>query len=307
MRLRRAANGLLEFSEVSFLLTVADDGEADPPVSSPPADGAAGDLATGGSPPPAGEAGDEAAGDGGAPSGGDPGGAPPEPKPSATEVPQWALRRINQLTAQLKSEREKNVRAARAEPPTGAPTPAASGYDDAEVERRANAKAAENEFLRRCSETEAAGRKEFGREWDTRVASLRQIFDPSSQGDVVAWNEMLAAAMETGSGTRVLHSLADNLDEATRIMNLPVLRKGVELARLAARLEADEPAGGLAGGEPSNAPRPIRAVGARGASHAAIAPDDATPTSEGRARSEALPIDVWMARRAAQVKERGLR
>lgn len=281
---------------------------ADPAVgggsSPPPADSSAG--------PGAGGAGDQGA------SGGDPGGErSPAPQPAAPQVREdWRDRRIAQLTAQLKSERERS--AAAGSGATGGATGAAGSggtaapavSDQNLIERRAQELAAQQEFLRNCDEMQQAGRGTFGQlEFDTRTNSLRQLVDVNNPVEANQWNSLLVAARETGEGARLLYELGANLNDAQRLLGLPPVRMAVELAKLASKLpqqqDGAEGAGGLAAGapragNPAPLPNPVRPVGGRGSSHQAIEPDDTE-------RGGNLDMATWMARRSAQVKARGLR
>lgn len=293
----------------------------DPNLDAPPADAsaeAAADPAVGGgsSPPPAdssagpgaGGAGDQDA------SGGIPGGErSPAPQPAAPQVREdWRDRRIAQLTAQLKSERERS--AAAGSGATGAAgsggTAAPAVSDQNLIERRAQELAAQQEFLRNCDEMQQAGRGAFGQlEFDTRTNSLRQLVDVNNPVEANQWNSLLVAARETGEGARLLYELGANLNDAQRLLGLPPVRMAVELAKLASKLpqqqDGAEGAGGLAAGaprvgNPAPLPNPVRPVGGRGSSHQAIEPDDTE-------RGGNLDMATWMARRSAQVKARGLR
>lgn len=214
------------------------------------------------------------------------------PAPPSTD---WRDRRIAQLTAQLKSEREKAVKGAAVPPPS--PPPAAP--DDSVVEARARELAAHQEFLRQCDELQQGGRQAFGQvDFDGRTNALRQLIDPNNPTEASAWNALLVAARETGEGPRLLYELGADLNTAQRLLGLPPVRMAVELTKMAQKAP-EAPAEGD-GPLAAPLPRPIRPVGARGGNHNPIAPDDPE-------RSEQLDMATWMARRAAQVKERGLR
>lgn len=241
-----------------------------------------------------------------APEGGAGSGAPAPPSTPASD---WRDKRIAQLTAQLKSEREKQVRAGQ--PSADAPVAAASaGSPDALIEARARELAAQQEFLRQCDELQQGGRTAYGvADFDTRTNALRQLIDPNNPSEASAWNSLLVAARETGEGPRLLFELGADLNAAQRLLGLPPVRMAVELTKMASKAggaDGDAAGGdsglaaGASAGSPDPLPRPVRPVGGRGPSHQAIAPDDPE-------RSQNLDIATWMSRRQAQVKERGLR
>lgn len=236
-----------------------------------------------------------------APEGGAGSGAPAPPSIPASD---WRDKRIAQLTAQLKSEREKQVRAGQ---PQADATPAApANAPDALIEARARELAAQQEFLRQCDELQQGGRTAYGvADFDGRTNALRQLIDPNNPSEASAWNSLLVAARETGEGPRLLYELGADLNAAQRLLSLPPVRMAVELTKMASKgapAEAPAEGDGLAapGTGPRPLPNPVRPVGGRGPSHQAIAPDDPE-------RSQALDMATWMSRRQAQVKERGLR
>jgi hypothetical protein len=154
--------------------------------------------------------------------------------------------------------------------------------DDAEVNRRAAAIAAQNEFNRSCNETAAAGRQQFP-DFDTRVAELVKTIDQKDPSQVSAYNSFLAAAIETGEGPKLIHALGGDLNEASRIMALSPVKMAIELTKLAT------------GATPmTRAPKPVTPVGSRGTSHEAI--DASDPE-----RSDKLDTATWMRRREAEL------
>lgn len=214
----------------------------------------------------------------------------PEPAPAAVKPQDWRDRRIAQLTARLREEQRKNGAAA---PVAGAGEAAASGSEtrtaaelDALVEARAAERAAADSFNRQCNEAAAAGRAAFP-DFDTRIVALKSLVEGGDATDLVRYNQLLLAAIETGEAPKLLHSLGQDLNEASRIMALSPVRMGIELARLAAKQA----------GEPSTAPRPIRALSPGSGSHDRIAPSDPD-------RADRLSTREWMARREAEIASR---
>lgn len=228
--------------------------------------------------------------EGAAVGGGSDGGAPPTASPQVD----WRDKRIAQLTAQLKSERER--RAAEGKPPEPAAPSAPVEPSAAVVDARARELAAQQEFLRNCDEMQQSGRSAFGgAEFDARTGALLRLVDVNNPLEANAWNHLLMAAHETGRGAALLHDLGANLGEAQRLLSLSPVRMAVELTKKAEGLAGSDE--GLAA---AALPRPVRPVGNHGPSNTPISPDDPE-------RAEKLDIATWMARRTAQVKERGLR
>lgn len=148
---------------------------------------------------------------------------------------------------------------------------------------------ARQEFDRSCNETASAGRLAFP-DFDSRVSSLRGLVNPNDPSEASSYNTFLTAAIDTGEGAKVLHTLGGDLNEAQRIMSLSPTKMAAELTRLALR--------GIDDGGTSGAPRPIRPVqGGRQASHSQIAPDDPE-------RADGLSTAEWMVRREAQVSRK---
>ena len=226
----------------------------------------------------------------------DPPASPPDPAPPVEPpVParDWKDSRIAQLTAQVNRVKEE-LAAAKSKPvdPTPVPTPAPA-IDDAEIERRADERAAIREFNRQCTDCQTAGRAQFT-DFDNRVNNLRQLVDTNNADEVRRWNMFLSAAFETGNAPQLLHELGNDLNEAQRLLTLPPVQMAVALARRAPQRTA-------ATDDPPPLPNPMRPVNDRGNSHARIEPDDPE-------RSDQIKdINVWMTRRTAQAKERGIR
>ena len=203
-----------------------------------------------------------------------------EPKVEAKPEPvveDWRDKRIAQLTAKLREEQAK--------PKTEAKPDGTVERDlDAEVETRATQRAAMDKFNQDCSDAATKGKAEFP-DFQAKVTELTRLVDKADPASVGAYNEFLIAALATGEAPKIIHALGGDLNEASRILNLPPIKRAVELTRLAAK--SPEPI--------SDLPKPITTVGGRGAPHTAIEPDDPD-------RADALPIGTWMARREAQDK-----
>jgi hypothetical protein len=209
--------------------------------------------------------------------------APPAPKED------WREAKIRRLTARLHALEDKP-----GETETPAPAAAATPevrLQEAEIERRAREIAQQNiavdTFNRLCTEAVAAGRQQFP-DFDTRITALRTNLSGGKEDlqQQVAYNQFVAAALETGQAPALFHQLGGDLDEAARIMSLPLVKMTVELTRLAGKAPDTTV---------SRAPKPITPVGSRGAPHTAIAPDDPE-------RADRLSTREWMERRNAQEK-----
>jgi len=174
--------------------------------------------------------------------------------------------------------------------PKAAPGPTKAQFE-AEVLKTAAAMAAQQDFDRQCNTVASQGAEEFD-DFTAKVGELQQIYDPSDSASAVKYQTMLSAVLEAGGedAHKIIYRLAGNLDEATRLMNLPPVRLGVELAKMS-----------QAKGAPaiSKAPAPIRPV--RGGKVLQnIAPDDVE-------RSDNLSMQEWMSRRNEQISKGGRR
>jgi hypothetical protein len=200
--------------------------------------------------------------------------------PDHKTTPEWAQKRINELTAKrYEAERattaERTARLAAeakaqdllaqiarpgAAPVPGAPDPASApvkmGED--EIERRAQEKAVAiaqaNEFNKQCNSIVEVGKKEF-KDWDEAVKNLNLV---GALGQGVS-PEFLETAVELKSPHKVLHYLGTNLEEAEKIAKLPPKRMALEMARVEALLNA--PAAPAPAPAVSNAPPPVIPVG----------------------------------------------
>jgi hypothetical protein len=213
----------------------------------------------------------------------------PTPAPAPKPV-DWRERRLGAVAAARDAARarveELEAKLAAVKPP--APAAVAEAVINERAEALARERAAELAFLERCNATAAAGRSAFGEaEFNSRVTALTQVVDKADQSQVAAYNLLLDAAIETGKGPQIIHQLGGNLDEAARLMTLPPVKLGMELAKLANAAVRDVTA----------APKPLTPIGQRGASNERIDPRDPE-------RADKLSTAEWMARREAQEKER---
>lgn len=207
---------------------------------------------------------------------------PKEPtSPPAQQQTDWRDRRIAQLTRQL-----HELRGRQQEPQPGQQPQPSQDEISRQIEERATAIAAANEFTRRCNEAAEAGRQVFP-DFDQRVAQLKKTVDANDGQQVQAYNTFLSAALETGQAPQIIHQLAGDLNEAGRILSLSPVKMAVELAKMALKPAPQQ----------SQAPRPINPVGTAPSNRSPILPDDPD-------RADGLSIDDWMRRRDEQVRER---
>lgn len=239
----------------------------------------------------------------------------PDPAPSATTTttdnqpkptPEWAQKRINELTAsrhaaERAAASEKSARLAAearatellsqiANKDPNAPAPAAtSNLSEEEVERRAKEKAIQiaqqNEFNKACNDIAETGKEKF-KDWDDALKNLTLV---GAIGKDVS-PDFLETAIELKNPASILHHLGMNLEEAERVAKLPPKKMAMEMARIEAKLNAPAPAPVIP--PVSNAPAPVIPVGGA-AKPGAPSIDD--PNLSG---------EEWMALRSKQVEER---
>lgn len=192
-----------------------------------------------------------------------------EPKQELTEVEKKAHaleRRVARLTRDRYRERAEleaeitRLRAAPKEEGTGQ-TPQLT---DEEVERRAEAKAAEiteaKAFNDRCNEVFTKGKKAYAGFVDdlrTVVEEVGPLFDKSNKP-----TPLMRSILDTEEPHRILKHLADNPDVATELADLSERQQFRRLVLLEKEIEGDTRP------KPSTAPKPVAPVkgGASGGS-----------------------------------------
>lgn len=261
-------------------------------VSGTPADPGA---AAGAAPPAQGSAsGQPPAGEGQIP-----GAAPAgEPGPAAPAATDWKDRRIAKLTAQLRETQAQVAAAPAAAPAPVAPAGPAPGSQEFSraVQIAAQQQAEIAAFNSRCDAAAGDGRQRFGQQvFDGAVMELMKLVDREDPSTLLAYNSFLTAALEAGDAPAVILELSQNLNEASRVLNLPPVKMAVELTNRVNRMKNTEAASGQ---QPAPA-RPLHGagVGNRGGVHTPISPSDP-------ARAGKLPAVDWFARRDAEVEER---
>lgn len=231
--------------------------------------------------------------------------APPEPGAESAPPPaqDWKDKRIATLTAKLAEERARNSTVVPVpapgvvQPPAPiAPAPGTlvvgSPEFNAAIDEAARVRAQVNQFNAECDAVALAGRTQYGeKEFTDRVKALLQHVDRTDMNSLQAYNSFLMAALRTGEAPRLMFELGNDMNEAQRILAMSPIEMAVELTKRSARA----PVAPLSG-----APAPITPVGNRGGQHTPIDPSDP-------ARAKNLPVNDWMARREAQVKERNER
>ena len=208
-------------------------------------------------------------------------------EPPVAPKEDWRDKRIGQLTAQKKAlEAKAQALEIQLMQRPGETDANFEARVEAAAETKAIEKAQANKFIDECNREAAAGRKAFS-DFDDRINQLSKLVDKSDPASINSYQQLVSAALETGEGAKLLHSLGGDLDEASRIMSLSPVKQGIELARIAARQAAPV----------SSAPRPIRPIGNRGESLNQVDPAD-------KDRGDMLDTRAWMERREQQIAER---
>ncbi len=157
-------------------------------------------------------------------------------------TPEWAIKRFAKLASQRDAERAQAV-LARAEAEAlrkqvlamqnGEQSDVARPrQSDEEIEARVLAKVRQEsavaDFNSKCNAVAEQGKEKFP-DFNKRVDILNQ-----SLGGIPP--EFLESVIEFPNAPEIIHSLGGDLDEADRILNLPIRRQAIELARLSDKL-----------------------------------------------------------------------
>jgi hypothetical protein len=205
-----------------------------------------------------------------------------EQQPEAKKREHWAQKRINEQTrkvyeAKREAEALRQRLAQYEQSQRQAPDEQQeqSQYQPQDLETLAEQKAAqllaERSFNEKCNQVYEAGAKEVPN-FDAAVSNLQ----------LVGVNrDFLEAVTATDAGHKILAHLGqlENLPEAERILNLPPVQMGRELAKLELKLNQPPPPKPV-----SKAPAPISPIGSGGVTDSGL--------------SDELPIDEWMRRHA---------
>lgn len=180
------------------------------------------------------------------------------PKPNKD----WKDRQIIKARNEAKAERElREAAESRAkaleelygdvDPETGKPkasivTPEQARADALKVVRQEQYFEKLNTNL---GEMDTAGSKAFPKTWETRIAAAREIFSE----EMASKPHFIEAVTDLPNSAAVYHELAGNPDEFERVLNLPPVKMGMELAKLSTKLTAPKPVVQV-----SRAPAPIK-------------------------------------------------
>lgn len=213
--------------------------------------------------------------------------APVEAAPKADdELPEWRKKQFNKVYARLKAvEAERD--ALKAAKPQGE----AAQLDEAEVQRRVEQLAKQNEFISQIKQADTLGRAAFA-DFDARVSKVFQFANSGTAADKAAYDTLLRTALETGQAHRIMYELGGDMAKASEMLELAAaspVKMALEVAKMS--LVKGEP-------EPSKAPKPITPIGGKGAELNEIAPSDP-------ARADRLSTAEWMRRRNEELKAAG--
>lgn len=160
---------------------------------------------------------------------------------AAGNVPEWAQKRIDSLTAKFREEERKAAALAVQLEQAKAGKTAVQPSDE-EINARAAAIAAQQAFDSACLKVLSDGRKAIPG-FDEAVQRLHTISPamvkaPNGQSVPNMPQPFVEAVLELEQAPRVLAELAkpENNDEAARIMAMPPAKQGVALARFASKL-----------------------------------------------------------------------
>ncbi len=208
--------------------------------------------------------------------------APAEPKPKRTP---WYQERINELTRRAKTAEEKlaSVKQVTTEEPAEAATTFKPEQFEQIIDQRAQALLAQREFEKRSKGFIEAGNKEFGAgEFMERCNEVAAL----GAGDSVEFMQLVTDPDIIPDGHKVVAALAENPEEAQRILSLDPIRMSAALTRFASTAKVPEK-------KISQAPAPIKPIG--GTAKGSSEPSDSDSTKE------------WMTKRRAEVAARGKR
>jgi len=201
-----------------------------------------------------------------------------------------ARREAEREAAALKIELERYKTGNQSKPADGATetperTTERQPPDDVVIQQRAEQLYRQRLYQERVNSTLSAGNKDYPdfTERCNVVASL-------GAGDNPTFMEIVTDPMIVPDGHKVIASLADDPNEAARILALPPVAMSAELARYAARVDTPAKPNGKAAPAVSKAPPPIKPL-----TGSAKASDE--PSSDDS-------DDEWFRKRAAQRQQR---
>lgn len=180
------------------------------------------------------------------------------------ESPEWAQRRINELTRKRYEEKARadylaqEIERMRSTRQDGeqAQQPARQEDVQALAERLAEQKLAERQQQAKLVELQTNGEKEFKDEFKSAMVTLQNLGAMDNDPAAIAFSE---AVLESEMPHKVLHYLGTNPDEATRILSLTPRQQARAIGLIEAQLataKANPP-------PVSKAPPPVKPVGSR--------------------------------------------
>lgn len=174
----------------------------------------------------------------------------------------WEMKRIHEETNKRREaerraqELEEQLQKLRSGNQPDEPTTEPVQDIDALVDKRAQERLQQQEFSKRVSSFDASGASEFGREeFDQSCNLVATILDPR---DVHGFMDALTDPEIVPDGHKVIMELANDPEEAERILRLPPVKRTVALVKLSERLSqpAKTPPKPI-----SKAPAPVAPVG----------------------------------------------
>ena len=153
------------------------------------------------------------------------------------------------------------------------------------VQERAEALQRQQAFNTTCLSIYEAGAKEYGKPvWDAEIKELAEVSGTHIPPTIIE------AAYESGEAHKVIHYLAENVEEYERLLNTPIHRMGSKVALIANKLAAPPPP--PAKKAVSKAPPPIKPISSSG--------------NSVDLNWDEMPIDEYMRKRnAEELKRRG--
>lgn len=206
-------------------------------------------------------------------------------QPEAPKRKPWYQVRIDEITAARRDEERKRVAAEEklktfenAAPIEEQPKFTQEEFQKA-VEAEASRRANQMEVNKRTKGWLDAGEKEYGKDGFTDKCNIVAAI---GAGDNPAFMQIVTDSDILPDGHKVVAMLADNPDEAQRILSLEPMKMAAALTRFATTVKAPDP-------QVSKAPKPIQTTGG---------------TAKNGAPTDSETIEEWMAKRKAQVAQR---
>lgn len=194
------------------------------------------------------------------------------------ESPEWAQRRINELTRKRYEEKARadfyaqELERVRVTQQGSEQTQQPARHEDVQAlaERRAEQLLAERQQQAKLAELQTNGEKEFKDEFKSAMVTLHSLGAMDNDPAAIAFSE---AVFESDAPHKVLHYLGNNPDEATRILSLSPRQQARAIGLIEAQL-----ANAKANPPPvSKAPPPVKPVGSRSSAPTSL---DHLPTDD---------------------------